>query len=182
MTTHITTPGPETRATRPGVELGRAHGATRYLVPLGRFLFTAIFLLSALGLFAPPSAAYAASEGVPLANVLVPIAGVLALVGGLSVLLGVRARIGAFLLVLFLVPVTLWMHRFWAAGDPMMARMQQAHFMKNIAMLGAALMVMYFGAGPLSFDARREHGERGHREPGFGPAGDRRAHRDAKSL
>ena len=74
-----------------------------------------------------------------MANVLVPIGGVLALLGGLSVLLGVRARIGALLLVVFLVPVTLMMHRFWAETDPMMMRMQQAHFMKNIAMLGAAL-------------------------------------------
>jgi putative oxidoreductase len=38
----------------------------------------------------------------------------------------------------------------------MMAQMQQAFFMKNLAMLGAALLVAYFGAGPFSLDARRE--------------------------
>ena len=79
----------------------------------------------------------------------------IALAGGLSVLLGFRAKIGAWLLVLFLVPVTVMMHNFWAVQDPMMRGMQQAMFMKNLSMLGAALLISHFGAGPLSFDARR---------------------------
>jgi uncharacterized membrane protein YphA (DoxX/SURF4 family) len=33
--------------------------------------------------------------------------------------------------------------------------MQLVNFMKNAAMLGAALMITHFGAGPLSIDARR---------------------------
>ena len=73
---------------------------------------------------------------------------------GISVLLGYRVRIGAWLLVLFLVPVTFMMHAFWAVPDPMMARMQQAMFMKNLSMLGGALLLTYFGAGPISVDAR----------------------------
>lgn len=152
MATHVTTPGP--RMAEPSDSIERPRDFTQYLVPLGRFLFVAIFLLAAFGHFSAPTIAYAASQGVPLANVLVPLAGVLALVGGLSVLFGVRARIGALLLVLFLVPVTLMMHRFWAVPDPMMARMQQAMFMKNVSMLGGALLIMYFGAGPFSLDSR----------------------------
>jgi putative oxidoreductase len=89
---------------------------------------------------------------VPWANVLVPLSGILALLGGLSILFGVRARIGALLLVLFLVPVTLIMHRYWGLPDPALARLQQVQFMKNLSMLGGALLIMYFGAGPLSFD------------------------------
>ena len=85
-----------------------------------------------------------------------PLSGLLASAGGLSILLGYRARLGAALVVLFLVPVTLAMHRFWGVPDPMMAQMQQAMFMKNFAMLGGVLLVSYFGAGPFSFDARRE--------------------------
>jgi uncharacterized membrane protein YphA (DoxX/SURF4 family) len=38
----------------------------------------------------------------------------------------------------------------------MMAQMQQGMFMKNLAMLGGLLLVAYFGAGPLSLDARQE--------------------------
>ena len=58
-------------------------------------------------------------------------------------------------MVLFLVPVTLVMPNFWAVKDPMMAQMQTAMFMKNVAMIGAALLISHFGAGPLSLDARK---------------------------
>jgi putative oxidoreductase len=107
-------------------------------------------------LFSRGTIAYAAQAGVPLANFLVPAAAVLAIIGGLSVLLGYRARIGAWLLVAFLVPVTLTMHKFWGISDPAASQMQMAHFLKNVSMLGGALMIAYFGAGPVSPDARRE--------------------------
>ena len=84
-----------------------------------------------------------------------PLSGLIALAGGLSVLLGYRAKVGAWLLVVFLVPITLAIHNFWAVHDPMAAQIQQVMFMKNLSMLGAALLISYFGAGPLSFDARR---------------------------
>jgi putative oxidoreductase len=125
----------------------------RYIVPVGRVLLSAIFILASFGHFSAGTVQYAASQGVPLPSVAVPLSGVLALLGGLSVALGYRAKIGAWLLVLFLAPVTLMMHRFWGVADPMMAQMQQIMFMKNMAILGAALLVAYHGAGPLSLDA-----------------------------
>jgi len=126
-----------------------------YLVPVGRFLFSAIFLTTVLGHFSPAYIGYAAQQGVPAAAFLVPLSGVIATLGGLSVTLGYKAKFGAWLLVLFLVPVTLMMHNFWAVPDPMMRGMQMAMFMKNVSMLGAALLITHFGAGPLSLDARR---------------------------
>ncbi len=62
----------------------------------------------------------------------------------------------AWLLVLFLVPVTLAMHNFWAVHDPMMAQIQMAMFMKNVSILGGALLISQFGSGPLSLDSRRK--------------------------
>jgi putative oxidoreductase len=97
---------------------------------------------------------YAASQGVPLASIAVPLSGVLAIVGGLSILLGYRAKLGAWLIVLFLIPVTLMMHKFWTVSDPMMAQIQMVMFMKNVSMLGGALLISHFGAGPISLDAR----------------------------
>jgi putative oxidoreductase len=46
------------------------------------------------------------------------------------------------------------MHDFWALSDPAAAKLQQVMFMKNITMLGGALLVLYHGAGPISLDAR----------------------------
>jgi len=93
---------------------------------------------------------YAASVGLPLADVLVPLSGIIATVGGVGILIGYRAKVGAWLVVLFLVPVTLIMHRFWGLSDPLLAEMQQINFMKNLALLGGALLIAYFGSGPLS--------------------------------
>lgn len=127
----------------------------RYLVPLGRVLFTALFLLAVPNHFTRDTIGYAVQQGVPLASLAVPLSGLLALAGGLSVLLGYRARLGAWLLVLFLVPVTFMMHPFWTVADLMMARLEMAMFMKNLSMLGGALLIAYFGAGPVSLDERR---------------------------
>jgi putative oxidoreductase len=127
----------------------------RWAVPAGRALFASIFIFFAFGHFSPTMTGYAASAGVPLASIAVPFSGVLALVGGVSILLGYRTRIGAALIVLFLVPVTFMMHKFWAVPDPMMAQMQMIMFMKNIALTGASLLLVYYGGGPISLDARR---------------------------
>jgi len=100
--------------------------------------------------------AYAASQGVPLASIAVPFSGLLALAGGLSILLGYRARIGAWLIVLFLVGVTPMLHNFWTVTDPMMYQMQMVMFMKNLSMLGGALVISQLGSGPWSLDSRRK--------------------------
>jgi putative oxidoreductase len=125
------------------------------VVVLGRFLFALIFLMAGANHFNKQTIGYAASQGVPLAAIAVPLSGVLAILGGLSILLGYRAKLGAWLIVLFLIPVTLMMHKFWTVSDPMMAQIQMVMFMKNVSMLGGALLVSHFGSGSFSLDARR---------------------------
>jgi len=130
----------------------------RIVLLLGRILFSLIFVLSSINHFRGETVAYVARAGLPLANVLVPLSGILALLGGLMVMLGFRAKLGAWMLVVFLVPVTLIMHAFWSVSDPMMRLFQQVQFMKNLALLGGAFIIAYFGSGPLSLDARRANG------------------------
>ena len=121
----------------------------------GRFLFALIFLMAGANHFNKLTIGYAASQGVPLASIAVPLSGVLAIAGGLSILLGYRAKLGAWLIVLFLVPVSFMMHKFWTVSDPMMAQLQMILFMKNVSMLGGALLISQFGTGSFSLDARR---------------------------
>ncbi|HET6418918.1 MAG TPA: DoxX family protein [Geobacteraceae bacterium] len=125
----------------------------KYTALLGRILYAAIFLMSGPGHFTQKSIGYAAAQGVPLAFLAVPISGILAIAGGLSILLGYKAKYGACLLVIFLVPVTLFMHRFWGVPDTMVM-MQKVNFMKNMSMIGAALLIANLGSGPLSLDER----------------------------
>lgn len=122
------------------------------IVTLGRVLFSLIFLMTALSHFSSQTIAFAASQGVPLASIAVPLSGIIAILGGLSILLGYRARLGAWLIVLFLAGVTPMMHRFWDVTDPMMHMMQMVMFMKNVSMVGGALLISQFGSGPWSLD------------------------------
>jgi putative oxidoreductase len=121
---------------------------------LGRLLFVLIFLMAGPAHFSSQDIGYAASQGIPLASIAVPFSGLVALAGGLSILLGYRARIGGWLIALFLIVVTPTMHKFWGVSDPMMHQMQLIMFMKNVSMLGAALLITQTGSGPWSLDAR----------------------------
>jgi putative oxidoreductase len=131
----------------------------KYAVFAGRQLFSVIFIIASARHFSPQTIEAAAAHGVPLPAVLVPLSGVIALLGGLSVLLGFQTRLGAWLLILFLVPVTVMMHNFWSVSDPMALQVEKAMFLKNVTMLGGALVLSYFGAGPLSLDALALHRE-----------------------
>ncbi|MGN6111036.1 MAG: DoxX family protein [Kofleriaceae bacterium] len=121
-------------------------------MPLGRVLFALLFLTSVFGHFSSATISYAAAHGVPVATLVVPVAGLVAFAGGAMVMVGYRARLGACLLVMFLVPVTLVMHAFWSVADPQRAQLEQAMFMKNAALVGGALLVLYWGSGPYSVD------------------------------
>jgi uncharacterized membrane protein YphA (DoxX/SURF4 family) len=112
---------------------------------VGRVLFSAVFLLSALGHFTQSDvmAQYAQAKGVPAAKAGVLLSGVIAAVGALSVILGVWADVGALLLIAFLVPVTFMMHDFWAVEDPQAKQLEQVQFNKNVALIGGAIILFY---------------------------------------
>lgn len=126
-----------------------------FAVPVGRFLFSLIFIISGFTHFTSGAVSYAAQSGVPLPDILVPASGLIAVIGGLSVLFGFHARVGATLLLLFLVPVTFIMHDFWNLSDPLMAQNQMTHFLKNIALIGGACLIAFYGAGPVSVDVNK---------------------------
>jgi putative oxidoreductase len=111
------------------------------LIRIGRVLFALIFIVAAPRHFSAEGIHHAAELGTPLASILVPISGVMALVGGLSVATGYKARIGAWILIAFLLPVTFFMHQFWKRQSPEESRIQLAMFSKNVSMLGAALVL-----------------------------------------
>jgi putative oxidoreductase len=124
----------------------------KYIVLIGRVLYSFIFLMTIASHFSAQMIGYAESKGVPGASFFVPFSGVIAFAGAVSIILGFKAKWGAWLIVIFLVPVTFTMHAFWNETDTMQNQIQMTMFMKNISMLGAALLITYFGSGPLSID------------------------------
>ncbi|GBD11978.1 Inner membrane protein YphA [bacterium HR23] len=111
---------------------------------IGRIVVGAYFVFNGLNHFTRLSmmAGYAQSKGVPLPKLAVAGTGLLLLLGGLSVLLGFLPQIGAILLLVFLLPVTFWMHRFWEVKDQMMAMAEMVNFSKNLALAGFALILL----------------------------------------
>ena len=124
-----------------------------YLSLVSRQLFAVIFIIASAGHFNSSTIESAAQHGVPVAGLLVPLSGFIALAGGLSVLFGFHARLGGWLLVLFLVPVTLTMHNFWAMTDPVSFQLQLTLFVRNLLLLAGALWIACYGAGAFSLDA-----------------------------
>lgn len=125
-----------------------------YVLLLGRLLYSLIFILAGISHFSHETIQMAADHGFPMASFLVPASGVLLLLGGLSILLGVKARYGAWLIVIVMVPLTLCIHRFWGVHESMQM-LQKIMFLKNLSMIGAALIIAYFGSGPLSVDKHK---------------------------
>lgn len=73
--------------------------------------------------------------------VLLIVATLLQLFGSLSILVGVKEKLGASMLILFLIPVTIIMHQFWFV-EGVMREVQMIHFLKNLAILGGLIMIL----------------------------------------
>ena len=133
---------------------------------VGRLMISIIFLLSALGNKIPNFSSVAdvmASKGMPQGEILgIPAhkyllcgAIVFLILGGLSVAAGLKARLGALLLLVFLVGATYYFHDFWnAEADQQPSEIIQ--FLKNLALSGTMLFIIANGAGPGSFDHRKK--------------------------
>jgi uncharacterized membrane protein YphA (DoxX/SURF4 family) len=115
-----------------------------YVFLVGRILYGGFFVLGGLNHFQhlEMMAGYAGFKGVPAPKPAVVISGLLIIVGGVSVILGVLPTVGVLCIAVFLVPVTLMMHTFWSDTDPQMAINNRVNFQKNVALLGAGLVLL----------------------------------------
>lgn len=126
---------------------------------IGRIALAAIFLMSGVGkiLDFAGTQEYMRSHGMTTLTPLLLLAAIaFELAGGLSLILGVKARIGAILLLIFIVIASYYFHDFWTIpSDQPDHRNQMIHFLKNVSIMGGLLMVVGFGPGRLSIDGLR---------------------------
>ncbi|MEX1026655.1 MAG: DoxX family protein [Candidatus Paceibacterota bacterium] len=122
---------------------------------VGRILLSAIFIMSGVHkVFSwNQTSEQMANEGMVMIPLFLVGAILCEVGGGLSVLLGCWARVGAMVLIAFLIPTTLIFHDFWTY-EGQEQQMQMAHFMKNLAIMGGLVLVLSFGAGPISVNDR----------------------------
>ena len=128
---------------------------TNLLALAGRILIAAIFVISGFGKIGgfEGVAGYIGSNGLPMPQVLAALTIVLELGGGILLILGFKTRWIATLFFLWLIPTTVIFHRFWGV-DPQTAQQMQIHFLKNVSIMGAMLMLVAFGPGAYSLDKR----------------------------
>src|SRR5260370_40127208 len=126
------------------------------LTVLGRLLLCTIFLLAAVGNKIPhfsDVAKFMESAGVPAPEFLLVGAIVFLLVGSLSVIAGYKARIGAALLLTFLVLASYYFHPFWRL-EAQAQQEQMIHFMTHLSTLAAMLCVAADASVPTSLDSQ----------------------------
>ena len=142
---------------------------TGSIAVVARLTMAAIFLWSGGGaLLAPGSTVTLMQQyGMPFAAVLVWPTIALELGGGLALVLGWQTRLAAFALGLFTLAGAVIFHAFWAV-DPAQAMEAEINFVKNVAIFGGLLMMVAYGAGRYSVDARRA----GRRRAAFGGMAD----------
>lgn len=117
---------------------------SKWQLLLGRVLLSAIFILSGLGKLPhfPDIATMMAGKGIPLATVALVITLFIEIGCGLLLLTGFQARYAALVIALWLVPVTLVFHNFWAVPQAQQQE-QMINFLKNLAIIGGLLITAY---------------------------------------
>ena len=122
-----------------------------YLILLARVLLSSPFLYSGVDKCWRWSAAQreVAASGLPGPTLLHLVTVLVQLGGGLSLLLGIETQLGALLLSLFLIPVTVMYHPFWKRSGADFVT-EADHFLSNLAIIGGLLVIVALGSGGIS--------------------------------
>ncbi|MGH2636643.1 MAG: DoxX family protein [Actinomycetota bacterium] len=112
---------------------------------IGRFLFGLLFVVSGLAghlLGYQQLKGYAAAKRFPLAGPAVLVSGVGILAGGVGIIVGIWPDLSALGIAVFLFFTSFFIHNFWTVKDDAMMRLtEMTQFQKDLALLGAALVV-----------------------------------------
>jgi len=126
--------------------------------PLARILISAIFLISGIQMLMhfDSTAHMLGEKGIPLATVATAISILIEIGGAIMIIIGWQTKLAAAIQFIYLIPVTIMYHNFWAA-PPQLHDVQQVNFLKNLAIMGGLLILATRGAGASSVDAGASH-------------------------
>jgi putative oxidoreductase len=133
---------------------------------LGRILLPLVFVVSGIQKLTNVSgiARSLANNNVPIPEQIIPYIGGLSkyeaggyavgsveVICGLMILIGLKARWGALILVVFTACTIFFVHHFWdMQGEAFAANMTQA--LKNLSIIGGLLLIVACGSGPSALD------------------------------
>lgn len=111
---------------------------------IGRIMFGGYFVMMGFNHFKNNKMlmGYATSKGVPNPRLAVYFSGAMILCGGVGIILNMYSIVSLVLIIAFLIPVSFMMHSFWKNSDPVTKMADMTHFFKNMALVGASLMLI----------------------------------------
>ncbi|RAP32738.1 DoxX family protein [Candidatus Marinamargulisbacteria bacterium SCGC AG-439-L15] len=118
---------------------------------ISRILIAIIFIFAGYGKIMDPMStqAYMNTMGMGATTFFLVCAIIIEIVGGVSILLGYYTRIGALLLIIFLLPTTIIFHTDFSS------QVQVIMFLKNLAIMGGLFSLLANGSGAYSIDEKR---------------------------
>ena len=118
---------------------------------IARILIAILFLVAAYNKFSnlAGTTTYFGNLKFPAPHIVAPLVAALELAFGVLVLAGIKTRLTALAIVVFVILAALIAHLDWKAAG------QLAHFTKNLAIAGGCLALFVTGAGIHSVDARK---------------------------
>jgi putative oxidoreductase len=118
---------------------------------LGRIMIALVFLLSGImkAVNFTLTADQMAAKGIPAVETLLMLSIVIEIVASLMIISGFKARWGALTLLLWMIPVNILYHNFWAmeGSEQFLHRIM---FLKNISLMGAMVYIISYGPGTKS--------------------------------
>lgn len=118
---------------------------------VGRVMFTLIFFVSGVTHFTNLNEYVALMPAaIPFRAFWVVISALVELLGATLIVTNRSSQLGGWLIVLFLIPVTITVHGVMmvTTTDPQMRQIQASFFMKGVTMAGAALLITQLGVSP----------------------------------
>lgn len=114
------------------------------LKTLGHVLLSGIFILGGADAFAKPGGRVKAVEkaGISEPEAAVVLNGAVMIAGGTALALGFFPKLAATVLIGSLIPTTLVGHAFWKEADAAIVKNQRTHFLKNLGLIGALILVL----------------------------------------
>lgn len=111
---------------------------------IGRIMFGGYFVMMGLNHFGNHKmlTGYATSKKIPMPSLAVYFSGILIFLGGAGIISGWHPIVSLVLIMAFLIPVSFLIHSYWKNSDPMAKIADMTHFFKNMALIGAALMLI----------------------------------------
>lgn len=124
------------------------------LILIGRILLAWVFVGSAYGALSnfSGSIGYFRSLNLPIPELFTITSIVVEALISVGLILGVGTRYCAVLMFVFVLAATIAGHRYWEYPAGAQQIGQYNHFLKNISIMGGAMLIFVTGAGRLSFD------------------------------